>query len=153
MTLEDRFYSKVNKLGVKAKYCWEWTASTDSHGYGQFAFDGKMRRAHRISYMIRCGDIPKDMCVLHKCDNSLCVRPSHLFLGTLKDNMQDMVAKGRAPDYKGENHNRSKLKDKEVLEIRDLSKLGANAKSLAEHFGVSISCIVHILDRYTWKHI
>lgn len=72
--------------------CWGWEGSKNKKGYG----NSSGTRAHRVSYMIHIGDIPKGMFVLHKCDNPQCTRPSCLFLGDNKANMQDMIKKGRA---------------------------------------------------------
>lgn len=76
--------------------CWEWKGGTNNIGYG-FIRDGKrMRTAHRVSYEIHNNTtIPKYMCVCHTCDNTLCVNPAHLWLGTRKQNYDDMVKKGR----------------------------------------------------------
>jgi len=76
--------------------CWEWTATLDQSGYGLLGYEGSMKGAHRFSYKIYKGEIPKGLYVLHKCDNPPCVNPEHLFLGTQKDNMDDMYNKGRA---------------------------------------------------------
>lgn len=88
----ENFWSKVNKTST----CWEWSASC-SNGYGSCSFQGKPWRAHRLSYTLTYGEIPSGMLVCHKCDNPACVNPEHLFLGSHKDNFQDMVAKGRQP--------------------------------------------------------
>lgn len=71
--------------------CWEYQGSTDTNGYGLFGG----HHAHRIVYSLLVGIIPDKMLVCHHCDNRLCVRPSHLFIGTQTDNMQDMISKGR----------------------------------------------------------
>lgn len=79
--------------------CWLWGASLKEGkcgGYGQLKVNGKEVTAHRVSYMIHKGPIPKGLYVLHTCDVRSCVNPDHLFLGTQKDNIHDMMKKGRA---------------------------------------------------------
>lgn len=75
--------------------CWEWTAGRKGR-YGLFSIDGHPHRTHRVSYETFKGPIPEGLMVCHACDNTLCVNPSHLWLGTQLDNMQDMISKGRA---------------------------------------------------------
>ena len=75
--------------------CWNWSGNTSGNGYGRIRHKGRYICAHRASYIVRIGEIPDGLLVLHKCDNRGCVNPDHLFLGTHKDNMQDMLSKGR----------------------------------------------------------
>lgn len=78
--------------------CWEWTGTRDAHGYGQLStlwFKNGTSGISRNSWIAFHGPIPNGLRVLHRCDNPPCWNPSHLFLGTAKDNMDDMVAKGR----------------------------------------------------------
>lgn len=86
---KDEFFSNIDKTET----CWNWTKGT-SRGYGIF-FAGKMIKAHRYSYLLHKGAIPKKMIICHKCDNPLCVNPEHLYAGTYKDNAQDRERRGR----------------------------------------------------------
>ena len=85
----------------KSEGCWIWTGGLNEEGpYGNFRWLGMVCLAHRLSYMLHFGDIQKrtdgeNVCVCHRCDVPLCVRPDHLFLGTASDNMLDMVKKKR----------------------------------------------------------
>ena len=75
--------------------CWEWQRVKNSMGYGQMTVDKRMVYAHRVYWSRVNGPIPEGMCILHRCDNPGCVNPEHLWVGTQKDNQQDMVRKGR----------------------------------------------------------
>ena len=76
--------------------CWLWSGLHDGVGYGVIVVGHDTRfAAHRVSYSLYKGEIPVGMCVLHKCDVRSCCNPEHLFIGTKKQNSQDMVSKGR----------------------------------------------------------
>ena len=75
----------------------------DLHGYGAIVVNGKLCKAHRISYLLTNGTLDESLGVLHKCDNNPCIRPDHIYQGTQQDNMADMFARGRnAVPAKGE---------------------------------------------------
>jgi hypothetical protein len=132
--------------------CWLWQASELwSTGYGQFHGDG----AHRWSWRLHRGPIPKGLHVCHKCDVRPCVNPDHLFLGTPKDNMRDAYIKkrlvpGPLPRFEGVNHPNAKLTEKAIIEIRSSSETGV---SMAKKFGVSAHTISVIRKRESWKHL
>jgi hypothetical protein len=111
---------------------------------------GKHRYAHRLSYEIHNGEIPKGMLVCHTCDNRKCVNPSHLFLGTHLENSQDMVKKQR--NCKGENTHSHKLTNEDVEKIRSLRNQGKFYRELSEIFNVSKSVVRKICLKLSWKH-
>lgn len=100
------FLTRVNKNGPIIRDelgpCWEWTGAKHEMGYGRVFYHGMAHMTHRVSWMMEFGVIPEGMFICHKCDNRLCVRPDHLFMGTQADNMADCVAKGR--QARGDRH-------------------------------------------------
>lgn len=116
-------------------------------GYTNLSVNGKNAYAHRLVYLIFKGRIPRDMCVLHTCDNPACVNPNHLYLGTRKKNMEDMYVKGRRPTN-------LKLTEEQVREIR---KRGSHSwkedKKLAEEYGVGPLSIYNIVSGRSWKGV
>lgn len=86
---------KSQYIEDKKTGCWLWTGSITTCGYGQINIKYKRYLAHRLSWNVHNGAIPKGFFVCHKCDNPPCVNPDHLFIGTHRDNMQDMLKKGR----------------------------------------------------------
>jgi hypothetical protein len=100
-----------NNYEVKENGCWEWTNSISSQtGYGKLVFKGLDMSAHRASYILFKGKIPKGKYICHSCDNKKCVNPDHLWVGTQKENMQDMIKKGRKACQKGKRHSVETIK-------------------------------------------
>lgn len=146
-SVEERFWSKVDKSGE----CWEWCGSC-SRGYGTIRIGKQVRRANRVAYELTYGDIPEGSFVCHKCDNALCVRPEHLFLGTVSDNNADMLQKGR--QVRGEAHGGNKLTQEQVIAIRAEYVPGlVGCTTLGKKYGVSKSAIEKIIKGKMWKHI
>lgn len=145
--MKKRFWLKVKKL---PNGCWEWQGSLSNKGYGQFKVLKKLVLAHRFAYESAHGPIPKGKVVCHKCDNRKCCNPEHLFLGTYKDNTQDMIAKGRniaPPIGKGEANSNAKLTDSQVAEIRNkYVPFKVTARMLAEEYGVTREQIDRIVN-------
>ena len=74
--------------------CWEWLGGKNKPGgYGRISINGRMVLVHRYVYESVIGKIPNGFSVCHSCDNPVCVRPDHLFVGTHKQNMEDKVSK------------------------------------------------------------
>lgn len=106
---------------LKTSYCWIWKGTVNKRwGYGYFRDGEKLQRAHRVSWFITHGELPRDTHVLHKCDNRLCVNPEHLYLGTQKDNMGDRKRRGKYHDQKGEMNYGAKLSTLTTKLIRRL---------------------------------
>jgi hypothetical protein len=149
-----RFWSKVDRRGPDE--CWEWRAYRMPNGYGQMGIGRKVFSAHRLAYCIGASvDLPAiaDWCVMHSCDNRGCVNPSHLSLGTYRDNNSDMDAKGRRGVVRGEIAGRAKLTEHDVKAIRAARAAGAKVVPLAKTYGVYYTTIIAIAKRKSWKHI
>lgn len=137
-----------------ANGCLDFTGPIKSGGYGRVCIgSGKYRPAHRVAWELHHGVIPDGMCVLHKCDRPICCDVSHLFLGTQADNIADMMAKKRNRQVYGENANRTKLTENEVLQIKMKLNEKILAKEIAKEFNISIATIRDINKGRSWRHL
>ena len=136
--------------------CWEWLLSVDIGGYGQVNHRGLNRAAHRTMWEETNGPVPDGLCVCHRCDVRRCINPSHLFLGTYRQNIHDAMQKGRhsAPPRNdhlvGERCSWTKLTDEQIAEIRSVYRKArpfvasdCSSGALARKYGVHRN---HILD-------
>lgn len=128
--------------------CWDWSGCCPKNpGYGQFRYGMKIERAHRASWKIHFGDIPKGMFVCHKCDNKRCSKPEHLFLGTCKQNNHDAIDKKIHPTMgksRDENH-MTKVFTKDLNKIVELYKNGETQVAIAKKYGVSQKSISKVI--------
>lgn len=149
MSLLERFEERY--IPEPNSGCFLWTGVSHGNGYGGMTDENRKNAyAHRVSWRLFRGEIPKGLWVLHKCDTPCCVNPDHLFLGTGADNHRDMMEKGRQNIPFGERHHCAKLTVQQVLEIR-LSKDRGTA--LALKYGVDKSTVYKIRDGKKWKHV
>lgn len=165
-----RFWSKVDKNGPilveSLGPCWEWKAGRYPAGYGQISIQSPRRGfgAHVISFYINNGYWPAPNC-LHKCDNPPCCNPAHLFAGTAKDNVHDMVSKGRIArgdkhglrihperQARGNVHGKAIMTEEKVLALRAMNGTKKH-RELAAIFGISRPTVFQIISRRTWTHI
>ncbi len=138
-----RFWSRVDKTSSPSG-CWLWIGTLDRHGYGRFSVSAARNAfAHRVAWTLLVGVIPKDKEVCHNCDNPPCVNPSHLFVGTHKENIYDAVHKGRLVFAKHLN----KLTDSQKTEVRLAYQRGM-VKELAARYSVSTQTIHRIVFGY-----
>ncbi len=157
--ISTRLWVKVDRCHSLIR-CWRWRGSRNSDGYGHIRIEGRTIGVHRIAWTLTHGPIAEGMQVLHKCDNPSCVRPSHLFLGTVKQNIQDMSAKGRhiwgsmQKPMLGERNVNAKLTAIQIEEIRGLydPHIG-NGVLLGCAYGVDSATIYRVVHRSTWKHV
>ena len=149
------FWNQVDKRGPDE--CWGWNgqivrSSCPQMRYGNLGVwtGSKSRnyRAHRFSWMLMNGPIPDGMMVLHRCDNSNCVNPNHLFLGTAKTNADDCKAKGRS--WFGRRNGRAKLTEEAVRDIRTSSE---RISVLAKRYGVHWTTAAKARDGVFWPHV
>lgn len=77
--------------------CWVWTGLQRA-GYGIQRLGDKERYAHRVAWELNHGKNPfaaSRVQVCHACDETLCVRAEHLWLGDAADSWLDLQLKGR----------------------------------------------------------
>ena len=151
-TIEARWRKYVHRR--QDHQCWLWTGSKAVRGgYGQLNDRGKLLKAHRIAWEIHFGTIPAGIMVRHMCHNPACCNPTHLLLGTAKDNSADSVRAKRnvvPTPPKGEKHHQTPFTKSDILEIRLSTLSGAE---LARVHNVSRSTISHIRLRKVWRHV
>lgn len=139
--------------------CIEFNGARGRLGYGHLTHPEtkKNARPHRVAWEIVHGGIPDGIDILHHCDNRACFRPSHLFVGTAKDNMADCISKGRffyRPPIIGEANNFSILTASEVIEMRRMYAQGVRIIDIQRAFPhVSRQGVAHVVHRDTWKHV
>ncbi len=169
----DRFAARLYRYVRFNGSCWEFQGATDKDGYATITVAKVRVLAHRASYFMHKGDIPDGALVCHKCDNTRCINPLHLFTGTEKDNAVDAANKGRLAtgernglnkwrkrggsrkvNNTGELNPCATLTESSVIWIRTLFQSGLHTYSeLAKRFGVTKGAIAHVVTRKTWRHI
>jgi hypothetical protein len=136
--LVERFWQGVDKR--EPNECWPWKKARVTDGYGTVAFwAGYPVATHRLSYEIHKGKIPPKTQVMHTCDNPPCCNPTHLVLGTPRDNAIDMLKKGRNPQQK--------LVPDQIRNIREDKR---KHRIIAEEYKISESLVSLIKAGKRW---
>lgn len=145
-TLLERFTCKL--MVDESSKCWNWIGAKSKNGYGHISVNGRVQQAHRVSYEMHVGVIQDGLEICHRCDNTSCVNPDHLFAGTHKENMNDCKIKGRGKGLVGEDNKRAKLTREDVIFIRSSSMTNT---ALGKMFGVSNVAVSYARSGKNWS--
>lgn len=149
-TLQERFEEKIF---YSPDGCWYWTGSLNNMGYGWFGVNRKIKLAHRVSYSLYRSSIPEGMILMHACDNPACVNPDHLKLGTMKQNTQDMISKGRTNGPKGTRNSKCRITEEQARFIKNQISLGVRPCDIYNSMKISKEIVRGILYRNTWSYL
>ena len=151
--------------------CWVWRGAATPAGYGVLRVGTKNQYVHRLAMTEHIGrKLKKGELVCHRCDNPICLRPSHLFLSDQAGNIRDALSKGRMdlsglekgrgwmrdhPETRliGANNPNSKLNARKVRQARRWYFRGMTQRAIAKKLGVAQPTIGRLLLRKTWKHV
>lgn len=140
--------------------CWRWIGAFNQNGYGYFLLGGRLMHAHRASYALFRGDVPKDKNVCHACDNRWCVNPDHLWIGTQRQNVHDAMAKGRSvPPPRTDWRNRIKPHHWQRLSVDQAKEIirrlarGEKHELIAQDFGINSRTVSKIKLGQRWPHL
>jgi hypothetical protein len=149
--LESAFFARTRRTDTG---CLEWTGGVNRNGYGQVRIGGKLYLCHRVSFEWHYGPISPGVKVRHRCDNPSCIERTHLLPGSQSDNIADCIERGRRNQAFGERMGTSKLREADIIRIREMGRAGAaSGRAIARMFGVSHTMVQDILARRNWKHL
>lgn len=126
--------------------CWEWQGSVSEAGHGRIWVQGRVERAHRVSYRLFVGPIPPGDMVRHTCDNPPCINPNHLCLGSGAENVGDMMRRGR------HRSGWAKLTADQVVDIRERLAMGMPKKDVSERYKITVDHVRRIEYREVWQN-
>jgi hypothetical protein len=149
--LFHKFMSNVAVAGLDD--CWPWTAGRDGKGYGCFWSGDRRLISSRLAYVVGYGSVPTDLMVCHRCDNPPCCNPSHLFLGTNRDNMRDKAAKGRCNIPSGRDSHHAVFTERDAVKAIAIRQQGVTIREIARRMGVSKSTAHRMVTQYTYRPI
>lgn len=155
----------LSSIEKKENGCWQWVKCKSTHGYGIFKNLERVTKgkknvlAHRASFIIFKGEIPKGKFICHSCDSPACCNPDHLWIGSCKENVRDALKKNRLYLQgltfrlpKGGKSPASKL-EPYLQEIRERICRKERIAEIAEFYNVTPQAIYSIKNGLTWKDI
>jgi hypothetical protein len=182
-TTEEIMFSKITLKRFflkfqKSEFCWNWEGNKNYAGYGLLG----NKYAHRMAWQISNNKlIPKNMVICHHCDNPSCVNPDHLFIGTQKENVQDMIKKNRQVKkdnagqknpmfgkkhseqskkkmsetkkgkFVGSNHPRATINEETVKKIKQMRLDGFTSKKISNELNISFHVVRNVIYGKSWK--
>lgn len=148
-SLDQRLEFRIDH-SLPKDVCWPFNGAITATGYGCIVLKKKAYYPHRLMWEKHKGGIPHGMFVLHRCDNRRCCNPNHLFLGTHKDNMRDMVNKKR--HIYGDKFGHAIARPKAAAIIEALKERGGYGKfnSIARDFSVSHGVVTSLYRGTHW---
>lgn len=168
MSSEEKRYLKkyMWSRSVSNKKCREWTGPLDNTGYARFQYKKIRYLIHRASYEITHGPIPKGAYILHKCHNRKCIYAEHLYAGSHKENMIDMVKAGRScsgndtwmrkyPERvkRGQDNPMSKITENQAIMVIELYKIMRSCNQISIITKIHRKCISDIINGKSWRHL
>lgn len=152
MTTDLELISKFGNLIMPEPNtgCWLWFGNYGEH-YGIFCYRSKSTSAHRWSYIIHKGEIPKGLCVCHACDMPACVNPDHLFVGTIQENNKDCYNKRR--HAYGTKNGSNKLDEHSVRQVVYLNSIKMSSVTICKMFGIGDTTFRKIIYGRLWSHV
>ena len=131
--------------------CWEWTGRVNQRGYAEVMIQKRHLYVHRVSFVIHHRPLQNGELVLHKCDNTRCCNPAHLYAGSYADNAKDAMARGR--NTRGELQAASRLTDDLVLAMRRLAATGMTLCEIARRYNETRHTVWKVVRGKRWAHL
>ena len=151
LTKEELLAKILDKVVPHLSGCWIYYYSARTSRYGQIEYKRKKWLVHRLVFKLHFPlQYKEELNILHKCDNTFCVNPNHLFIGTQFDNINDMIDKGRRIQD-GTMNFMSTLTEDQVKEIRNNGYCDSGI-NLAKKYNVSPATISNIINKVTYKN-
>lgn len=141
-SLKDRFYAKVQK-SESSDGCWLWCGGGRGNGYGSIKIEGRVLDVHRVAMVLDGREAPPEILVCHTCDNKRCVNPTHLVLGSYRDNVKDAVGKGLIKPFRATRTD--PLTDSEIESILSHYQRGVSKKVIARKFRIAATSLTRLL--------